>query len=98
MKKCICLVCGKEYETCNCSSDMRNSPWKAICDTSDHYQIYMILNDYAFGNIDKKAAKELLMKFDLSDYKNFKESAITLIDKILLEENNEKKKRATRKK
>lgn len=85
-KKCTCVLCGKEYETCNCSSDKKNNAWKIICDSSEHYQIHMILNDYCFKNIDKKHAKELLSRFDLSDYKNFEKSVVKLIDDILVDE------------
>lgn len=84
--KCKCVLCGKEYDTCNCGSDMKNHAWKVYCDTSEHYQIHLIVNDYAFGNIDKKSAKKLLSKFDLSNYKNFNKRAVETIDEILKEE------------
>lgn len=90
-KKCKCILCGKEYETCNCNSDLSNKAWKVICDTSEHYQIYLILNDYKYGNIDKKSAKKLLNKFDLSNYKKFNKSAVKLISSILIEDNLKRK-------
>ena len=84
--KCKCVLCGKEYETCNCGSDMKNHAWKIYCDTSEHYQIHLIINDYAFGNIGKNSAKRLLSKFDLSNYEKFNKHAVEKIDEILKEE------------
>lgn len=90
-KKCKCILCGKEYETCNCSSDLTNRAWKIICDTSEHYQIYLILNDYKYKNIDKQTAKNLLNNFDLSNYKEFNKSAVKLITSILTESNSKRR-------
>lgn len=86
MKKLKCIICGKEYETCNCASDKVNKAWKIICDTSNHYQIHCILNDYSFGNINKTQAKNLLNKCNIKDYQNYIPSVVNLIDKILEEE------------
>lgn len=80
-----CILCGKPYHLCIiCESTKPDwKRWKTITDTENCYNIYVVLNDYNFGNITKEKAFELLSKFDLSDLENFKESTKNIIKDIL---------------
>lgn len=80
-KKLTCILCQKEYETCNCGSD--NHTWKVLCDTSNHYQIHLVLSDYNHKNIDAKQALYMLNKLDISGYENWNNDAKKMIEEIL---------------
>lgn len=82
-KKINCIVCGKEYETCNCSKDLKT--YKVITDNVNCYQIYLIVNDFVNEVITKEEAKKMLSKCDIKDYKKFKKPIVLSIDKILKE-------------
>lgn len=80
-KKLNCILCQKEYETCNCGSD--NHTWKVLCDTSNHYQIHLVLSDYNHKNIDAKQAFYMLSKLDITGYENWNNDAKKMIEEIL---------------
>ena len=86
MNKCKCIICDREYETCNCESDALNKSWKIVCDTEEHYQLYMLISQYRIGSITKELAKTKLKRFDLSDYKQYNKGVVSLIDEILKDE------------
>ena len=54
-----CAVCGRQYYACR-SCDKRNT-WKSVCDTPQHYQVYITVVQYKRGLIDKETAR---MYFD----------------------------------
>jgi hypothetical protein len=78
-----CKICGKKYEVC-AESREKNS-WKVLCDTSEHYQIFLLLTDYKAGNISKEYARERLAELGIKKgYKdNFKKNIKEIIDEIL---------------
>ena len=79
-----CVICGKGYHSCDSCSDIKKfRPWQKIADTSNHYKIYQILNDYVYEVISIAKAQELLKKCDISDYKTFKPNIVKTIDKII---------------
>lgn len=82
-KKLNCIVCGKEYETCNCSKDLKT--YKVITDSVNCYQIYLIVSDFVNGVITREEAKKMLSKCDIKDYKKFKKPIVLSINKILKE-------------
>lgn len=82
-QKCICIVCGNEYDTCACKSDERIGSWKKVCDTDNHYQIYLVINDYCYGNITKTKAKSMLGKLDVTGWEDFIPSVSKVIGEIL---------------
>lgn len=79
--KLTCILCGKEYETCNCGS--QNHSWKKLCDTSNHYQIHLILSDYNGGNINAKQALNMLDRVDISGHETWNDGAQRLLSEIL---------------
>lgn len=82
MSKTIkCIICNSSYHTCDCPKDLHT--WKVLCDTTNHYQIYLVLSDYNFGNITKARAKQMLAKLDISNYQNWGTNASKQIKEIL---------------
>lgn len=79
--KLKCIICGTEYDTCNCARDLNS--WKKICCTSNHYQVYLILNDYNFGNIKKTGARKMLSRLDIADYDNWNVASKQLVHEII---------------
>lgn len=58
-KKTTCCICGTEYEVCHFCPEVANfTPWRRICDTSKHYQIYLILSEYNSGVLNKADARK----------------------------------------
>lgn len=40
-----CVICNALYNSCDLCKDIQTyTPWRALCDTSRHYQIYMIIS------------------------------------------------------
>lgn len=79
-----CVICGTGYHSCDSCNEIRKfKSWQKITDTSNHYKIYQILNDYSYKIISIKMAQELLNKCDVHDYKTFKPNIIKMIDEIL---------------
>lgn len=84
-----CLICGTKYHACDSCEEVRKiKTYKAITDTSNHYQIYLIVNDYCYKNISKEEAYKLLAKCDLNGKENFKPNVLKVINEILETKNN----------
>lgn len=50
-----CMICGEQYNYCpNCAN---THAWRFYTDTHEHYQIYMIIQNYITGNFSIEAAK-----------------------------------------
>lgn len=68
-----CVVCGTRYHHCDDCNKMKTfTPWRTICDTAQHYQVYLIIKDYSSKNITKNRACECLNRIDVNE-KNIKE-------------------------
>ena len=75
MWKNQCCVCGKEYEVCTSCQNIQNiNPWRAICDTKEHYQVYVVIKDYNLKNITSAEAKKMLenINFDVKSISEYK--------------------------
>lgn len=58
-----CRVCGKEYEVCHtCASVKTYTPWRTICDTPQHFKIWVIVDQYKKGIVSKTEAKKMLQR------------------------------------
>ena len=56
-----CRCCGKEYQVCpTCAEVKVYKPWRIICDTAPHYQVWLIVSNYRKGIVDKAEAKKQL--------------------------------------
>lgn len=81
-----CIVCGNDYESC---ASIRNlQSWRVITDTSNHYKIYLIINDYYNKVINKAEAGKLLAKCDINGYEKFSKNISNAISEIISENSN----------
>lgn len=53
-----CWVCGKEHEYCPTCDKVHG--WKYVADTHEHYQVYMIIEEYRNGVYTKEEAAKVL--------------------------------------
>lgn len=88
-KKTTCCICGAEYEVCHFCPDVANfTPWRRICDTSKHYQIYLILSEYSSGVLSKADAVEQFKSIRISpaDCTSFRPNIYKVIEEIFQEQ------------
>lgn len=63
-----CVVCGSEYEVCRlCPTTTSNTPWRVLCDTSVHYQVYLTIQDLKAKIITETEAKDCLNNIGISE-------------------------------
>lgn len=80
----FCIICGKGYHACDSCDEVKTfTPWRSLTDTIEHFQLYMVLQDYINKRITKAEAKKELSNFDLSEKDSFKDSAKNAINEIL---------------
>lgn len=84
-----CIICGVKYHHCDDCAKMKTfTPWRVICDTSEHYQILLIIKDYQANEITKDEAKDQLsiIGITLADISDFKDSVKSVLNDILSED------------
>lgn len=80
-----CLVCGKKYNLCRSCNEMKNHglfSWRATCDTTECFQVFVVLNDFDYGKITREEARKQLDRFLSEDMKPFTLGARRSINKI----------------
>lgn len=56
-----CRVCGKEYPVCHvCANTRTYTPWRIICDTNEHYRIWLVVEQYRKGIMSLESAQKQL--------------------------------------
>ncbi|MEF9983691.1 MAG: hypothetical protein RR806_03135 [Oscillospiraceae bacterium] len=56
-----CIICDTDYHCCNDCGNMKSfTPWRTICDTTEHYQIFMVLYELDNNFISKEEASDQL--------------------------------------
>lgn len=91
-KKTTCCICGTEYEVCRFCPEVANyTPWRRICDTSKHYQIYLILSEYSSGVLSKEDALAQFksIRINLKDCTTFRPNIYALIQDIFQEQSHD---------
>lgn len=96
-KKVTCWVCGKEHDYCPTCG--RTHGWKYVADTHEHYQIYMVMNEFQTGVLTKADAAEILARFEITPEANLS-WMIPAVEKVVRDiiGNGEKKTIKTTKK
>lgn len=57
-----CVICNAPYTACNlCEQELKFTPWRALCDTSKHYQIYQIIAELRGKVMNESEAKDSLI-------------------------------------
>lgn len=81
-----CVICGTMYHSCDsCNQIKTYTPWRALCDTFPHYNIYLIIRSYQGGIVNKTEAKSELQKLNVSKevYANWPDNVKKALDEIL---------------
>lgn len=79
-----CRVCGREYSVCyTCAHTKIHTPYRTICDTATHYQVFLLVEQYRKGLADPALAQSMLKNLRISDSEI--ESFIPAVRDTLLE-------------
>ena len=79
-----CKVCGRLYKACkNCEEGRGMGSWRAVCDTAEHYKIYLTAHAFELGNITAEEALAQLRRCSLDGMESFEPTVLTVLDKIL---------------
>lgn len=63
----VCKICGESYYACdNCPEVKDFAPWRVLCDTQEHYRVFLILNMFKNEIISKVEAKEQLLELGVN--------------------------------
>ena len=84
-KKAVCRVCGAEYDLCAfCPDTEKFTPWRRLCDTAEHYKLFVLISEYNGGVLTKEEAYERLqnIKFDDAERKTFSEAITKGLNEI----------------
>ena len=82
-----CKVCGKLYKACkNCAEGRGMGSWRAVCDTAEHYKIYLTAHAVELGNITAEDALAQLDRCNLDDMESFEPPVLAVLEKILAAE------------
>ena len=84
-----CSICGRPYYKCiSCKDTMALNPWKAFCDTAEHYKVHQIIRGFNGGVYTKDEAKNKLnnININIADIKEFKPHIKEIIENILKED------------
>lgn len=56
-----CIICNAQYTSCDLCEEVKTyQPWRALCDTSKHYQIYQIIAELRGKVMNELEAKDSL--------------------------------------
>lgn len=82
-----CSICGRPYYKCiSCKDTMALSPWKAFCDTAEHYKVHQVIRGFSSGLYTKSEAKTKFKNIDISDINGFRPHIKQIVEEILKEE------------
>lgn len=83
-KKLICPICGQEFDGCRTCRQHDLASWKTVCDTENHFNIFVILHKYnVLKKTTKEQAKKELLECDVTGYETFPKSVKASIEDIL---------------
>ena len=80
-----CIVCGTMYHACdNCQQIKTYTPWRALCDSWDHYQIYLLIRTFQEGLDTKENLQAQLRKLGVErgSYADWPEGTQRLLNQI----------------
>ena len=80
-----CIICGELYHACdNCERVREYTPWKVICDTHKHYEIYLAIKSYQAEHEPIEVIRENLQIMGVTKdmYKNWPDAVKRILDEI----------------
>lgn len=82
-----CSICGRPYYKCiSCRDKMALNPWKAFCDTAEHYKVHQVISGFNSGIYTKEEAKDKFNNIDISDVKDFRPNIKQIVEDIIKED------------
>jgi len=93
-----CIICGTTYHHCDdCGKIKSFTPWRTICDTREHYQIFSAVQDYLAERTTKDESKETLeyIGVTVDNISDLKDSVKEIIVKILADDTTKSTKEST---
>ena len=90
-----CIICGKSYRGCRtCRGRSEYAPWRNVCDTPQHYQVYRVIQDLDVKILSKSEAKEMLENIGITsiDLDGFLPSVKSLLEPLFAEKKSRKTK------
>lgn len=88
-----CVICGAKYHSCDTCEEIKTyTPWRTICDTQNHYLMYVTIRSYQERIISKETAKAQLEQYGVKngEFNEFIPAVAVLMDEIF--SNNKIKK------
>lgn len=95
-----CIVCGKEYRGCRtCQDRIEYNPWRAVCDTPLHYQVYSVIQQIQGGVITNTEAIEILSHLNVSEsmIEDFLPNVKSFLEPLFIEKTSKKSKNTIKK-
>lgn len=81
-----CIICGTSYHACDsCRQIKTYTPWRMLCDTFEHYQVYLVIREWQEGLIKKDEAQRKLKELGVvrpAIYKDWPAGTKSLLDSI----------------
>lgn len=80
-----CIVCGQAYHSCdNCERIKSFTPWRSLCDTFNHYSVYLAIKSFEAGFSTKEEAITELKRLGVTktSYANWTDGAKARLDEI----------------
>ena len=74
-----CIICGKSYRGYRtCRGRAEYSPWRNVCDTPQHYQVYRVIQDLDAEILSKSEAKKMLENIGITsvEYDDLQHSGV----------------------
>ena len=63
-----CVICNAGYHSCDlCKENMQYVPWRALCDTQQHYQIFLIISSLRGKVMNDDEAREALERLKVTE-------------------------------
>ena len=62
-----CIICGTRYHSCDTCERIRTyTPWRTICDSFNHYEVYLALRAYEEGFDTKEQVRANLISLGVT--------------------------------
>lgn len=84
-----CVTCGKLYKICRTCEEAKAQGrlfWRGTCDTTECYQVHMILKEFVDSLISKEDARAILENILTEEMLPYTENARGIIEKIFEQE------------
>lgn len=91
-----CIICGTRYHSCDTCERIRTyTPWRTICDSFEHYKVYLALRAFDEGFDTKEQTRSALESLGVKKgtYDDWSSKTKEKLDKIFAEPKRSKKHR-----